>query len=134
MAFDWSLLPASFLCNQPPVAFLKPLNTQALSVSGRVLAESHTGEGRGPTPRVLSAEEKGSLWGLESTGCLLPGGGWGPAPSPRPLTYIGVLQQAADSSLSLQFLVIWGQKGTWCHLVPQQPVIPHAWHPQTTVC
>lgn len=57
----------------------------------------------------------------------------GPPPNlpPRrgPLTNVGMLQETADSSLSLQLLVIWGEKGTQHHLVTLKPEAP--WSPWT---
>ena len=50
-------------------------------------------------------------------------------PHRGPLTNVGMLQETADSSLSLQLLVIWGEKGTQHHLVTLQPVAP--WSPST---
>lgn len=73
--------------------------------------------GREPLPgggRGFDAEGKGGLQGSPE-GQAAPGMGVRPtrhpAPSTRgPLTDVGVLQEAADPSLSLQLLVIWGQK------------------------
>lgn len=73
--------------------------------------------GREPLPgggRGFDAEGKGGLQGSPE-GQAAPGVGVRPtrhpAPSTRgPLTDVGVLQEAADPSLSLQLLVIWGQK------------------------
>lgn len=53
---------------------------------------------------------------------------WGRETDPRPrplgglLTDVGMFQKTADPSLSLQLLVICGQRATRCDLVPQQPV------------
>lgn len=66
-----------------------------------------------------------SLMSPGREGCLFPRRGEScPHPPQGPLTNVGMLQKATDASLSLQLLVIWGQKGTWCHLVHQQPVTP----------
>lgn len=68
----------------------------------------------------FDAEERGSLWGLEDRP---PAAGGGEGPQPHVLTYVRMLQEAADPSLSLQLLVIWGQKGTRCH--PPVPAVGH---------
>lgn len=55
-------------------------------------------------------------------------------PPTDPLTDVGVLQKAADSSLSLQLLVIWGQKGTGVTSCPSSPSPPIPSATQVTVC
>lgn len=69
----------------------------------------------------MEKERDGRLWGPPA-GCM---GELGPLPRGL-LTDVGMLQKTADSSLSLQLLVIWGQKGTRYHLVALQPVTPCA--------
>lgn len=59
---------------------------------------------------------------LGEEGCWLEEQRGGSRPLRGLLTNVGMLQKAADSSLSLQLLVIWGQKATRYNLVPQQPM------------
>lgn len=135
------------------MALLKPKNVRTLCVFSRIRAQSYTAVGGDrarrspaliPRPRGLPqslcrkeetetlgvgpfcGEGKGYLW--DTFGVPLPAvqESWAPAPTPLggPLTDVGMLQKTADSSLPLQLLVIWGQKGTWHHLMPLQPVAP----------
>ena len=136
------------------MAFLKPRNVRPLCVFTRIMDQTYRVVGRDPSrrspaltsPRGLpqspcrnpsgsgggdvsrglrvgyfNGEGKERLWGPPA-GCT---GELGPLPRGL-LTDVGMLQKTADSSLSLQLLVIWGQKGTWHHLVALQPVTPRA--------
>lgn len=66
-----------------------------------------------PSASVIFGRESPWPWGRETGPPCPPPGGL--------LTDVGMLQKTADPSLSLQLLVICGQRATRCDLVPQQP-------------
>ena len=88
--------------------------------------------------RCFQGPEGGNFqWGRKGTPyrSAACNGRAGTSPAPhlpplrRQLTNVGMLQETADSSLSLQLLVIWGKKGTQHNLGALQPVAP--WSPST---